>query len=43
MVRFADALDGILAKNGLGDLDWKRVPDEKSREHEKELWASIKR
>ena len=39
---FAEALDSILAKNGLAAVEWQRVPDGKVREHEKELWDSIK-
>jgi hypothetical protein len=43
IVRFADALDGILAEGGLGEVEWHRVPDAEARNHERELWDSIKR
>lgn len=43
IVRFAEALDNVLAENGLEKADWRRVPDVDARKHERELWDSIKR
>jgi hypothetical protein len=40
---FAEQLDAILARGGLGAVAWQPVPDRESRQHEKELWDSIKR
>jgi hypothetical protein len=42
MTRFAESLDAILARNGLGDATWERVPDSRARDHEKDLWKSIR-
>jgi hypothetical protein len=42
LVRFAAHLDAILAENGLPQAEWHRV-EPASRDHERELWDSIKR
>lgn len=39
--KFADDLDQILAENGLGSAVWRSVL-ERERQHERELWDSIK-
>ena len=39
---FASQLDGILSVAGLSTVAWTPVPDKESRQHEKELWDSIK-
>jgi hypothetical protein len=41
--RFAADLDRVLAENGLGTAVWRRVPDAEARQHERELWDSIRR
>jgi hypothetical protein len=43
IVRFAAALDKVLAENGLEGAAWQPVPDEDAGDHERELWASIGR
>jgi hypothetical protein len=43
IVRFAAALDGILAENGSDKVDWHRVAAADAGKHQRELWASIKR
>jgi hypothetical protein len=40
---FAEQLDAILALAGLDKVAWQPVPERESRQHEKELWDSIKR
>jgi hypothetical protein len=40
---FAGQLDAILARAGLDKVAWQPVPERESRQHEKELWDSIKR
>jgi hypothetical protein len=41
--QFADELDRILAANGLEAAEWTLVSEAESRNHEKELWGSIRR
>lgn len=43
ITRFADQLDEILARAGLGSVAWQPAPGRESRQHERELWESIKR
>jgi hypothetical protein len=43
ILRFAKALDGILAANGLGTVAWRAVAASNGRHHERELWDSIER
>lgn len=43
ITRFAEQLDAILARAGLDKVTWQPVTGQKSRQHEKELWDSIKR
>jgi hypothetical protein len=43
ITRFAEQLDVILARAGSDKAAWKPVPERACREHEKELWDSIKR
>jgi hypothetical protein len=43
ITRFANQLDGILSAAGLDKLVWQPVPANKWRQHERELWDSIKR
>ncbi|OWK45407.1 hypothetical protein FRUB_01738 [Fimbriiglobus ruber] len=40
---FAEQLDDILARAGVGKVSWQPVPERQSRQHERELWDSIKR
>lgn len=40
---FAEQLDAILARAGLDKVTWQPVPERASRQHERELWDSIKR
>jgi hypothetical protein len=40
---FAEQLDAILARAGYSTVKWQQVPESKSRQHERELWDSIKR
>lgn len=40
---FAKELDAILLKAGSDKAEWKSVPTWESRQHEKELWESIRR
>jgi len=40
--QFAEDLDRVLAENGLASAVWSSVPD-RVRQHERELWDSIKR
>ena len=40
---FAEQLDAVLARAGLGTAAWQPVPDRESGQHERELWDSIKR
>ncbi len=42
IVRFADALDAILADAGLAKAVWRPVAYLKGRAHERELWDSIR-
>lgn len=42
ITRFAKQLDSIMAGAGLDKVEWKPVPERESRQHENELWASIK-
>ena len=39
---FADQLDAILPAAGLRQLTWQPVPESEARQHERELWDSIK-
>jgi len=39
---FAEQVDGILAQAGLDKVTWQTVPERESRQHERELWNSIK-
>lgn len=41
--RFAQQLDGVLDRAGLGTAAWQPVPAGESRQHERELWDSIRR
>jgi hypothetical protein len=43
ITQFAKELDAILAKAGLEKAVWQPVPQHEIRQHEKELWNSIKR
>ncbi len=43
IVRFADRLDTIVAEAVGSDLRWWGVPSAREREHEKDLWGSIRR
>jgi hypothetical protein len=43
ITRFAEQLDAILVRAGLNKASWQPVPERESRQHEKELWDSIKR
>jgi hypothetical protein len=43
ITRFAQLLDDILAKSGVGRARWEQVPDAEERLHEKELWLSLER
>ncbi len=40
---FAEQLDGILARAGLDRAEWHPVREKESRQHERDLWDSIKR
>lgn len=40
---FAEQLDAILARAGLDKATWRPVPEGESRQHERELWDSIRR
>jgi hypothetical protein len=40
---FAEQVDAILARAGLNKVAWQPVPERESRQHEKELWDSIRR
>jgi hypothetical protein len=40
---FAEELDTILTLAGSNKVAWQPVPDRESRQHERELWDSIKR
>jgi hypothetical protein len=40
---FAEQLDAILARAGSDKVEWQPVPMRESRQHERELWDSIKR
>lgn len=40
---FAEQLDGMLARAGLGKVAWQPVSEQESRQHERELWDIIKR
>ncbi len=40
---FAEQLDAILARAGLDKATWQPVPERESRQHERDLWDSIKR
>lgn len=42
ILAFSDFLDELLTTRGLTDVTWTRVPEHESRNHEKELWESIK-
>lgn len=42
ILAFSDFLDDLLTKRGLADVTWTRVPKNEFRNHEKELWESIK-
>jgi hypothetical protein len=42
ILAFSDFLDDLLTKRGLSDVTWTRVPEHESRNHEKELWESIR-
>jgi hypothetical protein len=41
--QFAEQLDAILARAGFDKVVWQPVPEKESRQHERELWDSIKR
>lgn len=43
ITRFAEQLDGTLAAAELDKVTWQPVPPSESRQHERELWNSIKR
>jgi hypothetical protein len=43
IVRFAVALDRVLARNGVEQAKWRRVNDEEARNYDRELWESIRR
>jgi hypothetical protein len=43
ITRFAEQLDAILARAGLDKMPWQPVPEREARQHEQELWDSIKR
>jgi hypothetical protein len=40
---FAEQMDAILSRAGLDKVVWQPVPARESRQHERELWESIKR
>lgn len=40
---FAEQLDASLAQAGLDKVAWQPMPERESRQHERELWDSIKR
>jgi hypothetical protein len=40
---FAEQIDTILARSGLDKVAWQPVPEQDSRQHERELWDSINR
>jgi hypothetical protein len=40
---FAEQLDAIVARAGLDKVVWQPVPERESRQHERELWDSIRR
>jgi hypothetical protein len=40
---FAEQLDAILSRGGLSTATWQPVPERESRQHERDLWDSIKR
>jgi hypothetical protein len=40
---FAAQLDAILVRAGLDKVTWEPVPEQEARQHERELWDSIKR
>jgi hypothetical protein len=42
MVRFADALDRILARNGIEHANWRRVDDDEALSYDRALWDSIR-
>jgi hypothetical protein len=41
--RFAERLDAVLTANGMMAVEWRRVPQGQERQHERELWDSIRR
>ena len=43
IVQFARTLDEVLADSGFAKLTWQQVPTAESRQHEREIWQSIKR
>jgi len=43
ITRFAEHLDAVLERAGLDKVEWQPVPERESRQHERELWDSIKR
>jgi hypothetical protein len=42
ILAFSDFIDELLTKRGLADVNWTRVPEHESRNHEKELRESTK-
>ena len=40
--KFAEQLDAILARAGQDKIAWQAVPVSETRQHERELWDSIK-
>jgi hypothetical protein len=42
VVRFADEIDAVLAKDGLGDAEWRSIDPEVGREADDGLWDSIR-
>ncbi len=43
ITRFAEQLDGLLARAGLDKANWQPVPADESPRHAVELWESIRR
>jgi hypothetical protein len=43
ILRFAEAIDVVLAQNGLAQATWRAVPGSQEHDHERKLWESIKR
>jgi hypothetical protein len=41
--QFAERLDAILNEHGLAAVEWRKVPGRENRQHELELWHSIRR